>query len=214
MNTITQERLLAEEVMRARHSVKHYDAEYQMPEQDLKDILELATLAPSSNNLQHWRFLVITDQAVKEKVLPIAYGQKQVVDSSAVVVVLGDLEAGSNVDAIYGPLLTSGAINQQTHDYLVGGVKSLYGNPDNAGVMRDEAIRNSSLASMQLMLAAKAKGYDTCPMMGFNWNQLKETLNIPDRYVPSMMITIGKAKTPARVSSRFTLEQVVTHNSF
>ncbi|WP_442601585.1 nitroreductase family protein [Paenibacillus sp. KN14-4R] len=211
---VTQEQMLAEEVMRARHSVKHYDSEYQMPEQDLKEILELATLAPSSNNLQHWRFLVITDQEVKQKVLPIAYGQRQVVDSSAVVVVLGDLEAGQYVETIYGPILESGAIDQAMYDRLVGGVKSLYDNPNNAGVVRDEAIRNSSLASMQLMLAAKAKGYDTCPMMGFNWNQLKEELNIPDRYVPSMMITIGKAKLPARQSIRFTLEQVVTHNTF
>jgi nitroreductase len=67
---------------------------------------------------------------------------------------------------------------------------------------------------MQLMLAAKAKGYDTCPMGGFDKQALIKELNIPDRYIPVMMITIGKAAAPAHASSRFSLEKLVTEESF
>lgn len=67
---------------------------------------------------------------------------------------------------------------------------------------------------MQLMLAAKAKGYDTCPMGGFDREKLIQALNIPPRYIPVMLIVIGKPAAPARPSNRFPLEKLVIRESF
>jgi putative NAD(P)H nitroreductase len=60
---------------------------------------------------------------------------------------------------------------------------------------RDEAVRNASLSAMLFMLVAKEKGWDTCPMIGFDPAAVSAELNIPDAYVPAMMITIGKEDT-------------------
>lgn len=204
--------LTATQVMRERHSVRKYETGVVIPEAELNEILELAATAPSSWNLQHWKFLVITDQAVKEKVLPIAYGQQQVVDSSVTIVVLGDLEADKNADLIYKPALEGGFMPQNAYDALTGQIKAAY--TDNAQGARDEAIRNSSYVAMQLMLAAKAYGYDTCPMGGFDKAKLVEALNIPSRYVPSVMLTLGKAASPAHPTNRLALNQLVINNTF
>lgn len=76
-------------VIKERRSVRHYDASFQIPREELNRILQEATLAPSSHNLQPWRFLVIHEAGLKEKLLPIAYNQKQVVEASDVIAVMG-----------------------------------------------------------------------------------------------------------------------------
>jgi len=212
MNANVKPVMTAEEVMEARHSVRKYQPGTVIPREELQEILRLAATAPSSWNLQHWRFLVVTDPKQKEKLLPIAYGQQQVVDASATVIVLGDLEADKSARPVYDQALEKGYVNQQVRDSMIQQIEGAYrGNPQ---VARDEAIRNASLAAMQLMLAAKAKGYDTCPMGGFDREALSKELNIPERYMPVMMITVGKAASPAYPTTRFPLEQVVVENSF
>ncbi|UHA73841.1 nitroreductase family protein [Paenibacillus sp. 481] len=201
-----------DEVMRARHSVRKYDADVRIPEADLQHILEMAATAPSSWNLQHWRFLTIQEAANKQRLLPIAYNQQQIVDSSAVIVILGDAEANLVAGDVYGPALASGYISQQVHDTLVGNIEQAYASSSAFG--REEAIRNASLAAMQLMLAAKAKGYDTCPIGGFNREQLAEAFNIPTRYVPVMIITVGQASAPAHGTGRFPLTHSVINETF
>jgi nitroreductase len=212
MNTNVKQAMTAEEVMEARHSVRKYQPGTAIPRQELNEILRLAATAPSSWNLQHWRFLVVTDAAKKERLLPIAYGQRQVVDSSATIIVLGDLEADKSARPVYDHALEKGYVNEQVRDTMIQQIEGAYrGNPQ---IARDEAILNGSLAAMQLMLAAKAKGYDTCPMGGFDRDALIRELNIPKRYIPVMMITVGKAAAPAYPTMRFPLEQLVIENSF
>lgn len=122
-----------------------------MPEADLNAILTAASEAPSAWNLQHWRFLVIESEADKAKLLPIAYGQTQVVDSSVTIAVLGDLEANRNT-FIYDQAVEAGALPAEVRDTLVGQINGVYQNPQ---IARDEAIRNASFASQNIMLAAR-----------------------------------------------------------
>lgn len=210
--TGTKQLLSTDEAMRARHSVRKYQPGVTIPAEDLNEILELAATAPSSWNLQHWRFLVIQDQANKERLLPIAYNQQQVVECSANIVILGDLEANKEAEGIYGPALAAGNLPQKAYDTLVGNIHAAYAG--NNSTPLDEANRNASLAAMQLMLAAKAKGYDTVPMGGFDRQKLIEAYNIPSRYYPVMLISLGTAAVPAHPTGRFSLDKLVIKESF
>lgn len=194
------------QIMRSRHSVKKYQPDVAIPKEELEEMLALASTAPSSWNLQHWRYLVITSQEAKERLLPIAYHQRQVVDSSATVVILGDLEANKAAYDVYGKALADGLITEKVHDTLIQQIEGAYQNPQ---IGRDEAILNASLAAMQLMLAAKAKGYDTCPMGGFDDQALIKELNIPARFIPVMLLVVGKAAQSAHPTERFSLDTSV-----
>ncbi|MFC0214959.1 nitroreductase family protein [Paenibacillus chartarius] len=198
-------------VLSERHAVKQYQAGHQMPQADLEQLLLSTSQAPSAWNLQHWKLLVIEDQAQKEKLLPIAYGQKQIVESSVVIAVLGDLEANKNAPLVFGPGVEAGVLSKEIYDNLIGQIEGAYQNPQ---IARDEAIRNASLAAMQLMIAAKAMGYDTCPMGGFDKEKFVEAFNVPARYIPNMLITVGLAAQPARPSGRFPIDQITQKNTF
>jgi nitroreductase len=197
--------------MEQRHAVKNFQQGHRLPKEHLNQILQAAALAPSAWNLQHWKFLTIEDETFKQKLLPIAYGQKQIVESSVVIAVLGDLQANLNVEPVYAPLVTAGQLPQSMKESLAGQIEGAY---QNSQVARDEAIRNGSLAAMQLMLAAKALGYDSCPMGGFDHAGLVKEFNVPDRYIPVLLISVGVASTPARASSRLPLDQLVVSNTF
>lgn len=204
--------MTAEQVMEARHSVRKYDKTAKIPRNELDEILRIAASAPSAWNLQHWRFLVITDQAQKEKLLPIAYGQRQVVEACATIIILGDLEADKSAHQVYDSALEKGYVNEKVRDTMISQIEGAYRN--NLQFARDEAIRNASHAAMQLMLTAKAKGYDTCPMGGYDRDALIAAFNIPPRYLPVLMLTLGKASETGYPTSRFGLDEMVIENSF
>ncbi|WP_335872404.1 nitroreductase family protein [Bacillus sp. 2205SS5-2] len=194
------------DVAEERRSTKVYDPNTQIPRDELKEILELTGKAPSAWNLQHWKFMIFDQKDLQEKILPIAYNQQQVVDASAVIAVLGDLEANKNVDDVFDPAVAAGAMSPEIKEALNQQIQGAYQSDQYA---RDAAFSNASLAAMQLMLTAKAKGWDTCPIGGFDPNQLVKEFNISDRYVPVMLMTIGKPLQEARKANRLDLERIV-----
>lgn len=201
------------DVIRERHSVRYYDPEFKISDDELKQMLEEATLAPSSSNLQPWRFLVITDQAAKERLKPIAYGQQQVVDASAVIAVFGDLDSYKQTEKIYNRAVEIGFMDEETKNRMVPHNIETYKNlpPE---VARKIVLVDGGLISMQFMLVAKAHGYDTVPMGGYDSVKFKEEFHVPDRYVQVMLIAVGKAAREAHKSSRLTVDEVTTWGAF
>lgn len=199
-------------IVRERHSVKHFDASYILNEQEIQELLETASRAPSAWNLQHWKFLTLHSQPAKEKLLPIAYGQKQIVEASVVVAILGDIQANLNAEDVLTPDVKAGLLPETVKSDLIGQIEAAYAGSSN--YPREEAIRNASLAAMQLMLAAKAKGLDSCPMGGYDADRFIEVFNVPPRYVPVMLIAIGKAASPARQSARLPIERTIVWDRF
>jgi len=196
-------------VMQARHSVKHYDSTYRLNRTEVEELLAATQTAPSSWNLQHWKFLVIDDADKKQQLLEIAHGQKQVADASVTIAILGDLQANLNAEPVYGAAVGKGAITPEIKELLIAQIERAYLNPQNA---RDEAILNASLAAMQLMLAAKSRGLDTCPMGGFDRQKFITQFAIPDRYIPVMLVVVGKAAKPAYSSARLPLDETIFWN--
>lgn len=199
-------------VIRERHSVRKYDPSWKISEEEIKEILGEAVLAPSSSNLQPWRFIVITDQELKAQLLPIANNQQQTVEASAVIAVLGDSEAYRNAEAIYEYAEAAGYVTPEVGAAMAESRDGYSSMP--VEVLNNIARVDGGLVSMQLMLAAKAKGYDTVPMGGFNPDGFRELFQIPERYITVMLIALGKAAVEGRPTVRLPLEQVTHWNGF
>ncbi|MCP1311495.1 nitroreductase family protein [Paenibacillus tyrfis] len=207
----TMEQQLFFDVIRERRSVRGYDPEVKISREELTEILRQATLAPSAANLQPWRFLVIDSPELKQKLLPIAFNQQQVVEASAVIAVLGDLENIRMAEKIYGQTVDAGFMPADTAKSFVERYTGMYSS------MPPEAIRqivytDGGLVSMQLMLVARAKGYDTVPMAGYDKQKFTEAFGISDRYAPVMLIAIGKAAKPGHPTTRLPIKDVAYFN--
>lgn len=198
-------------VIRERRSVRSYDPSVKISQEEMKEILGEAILAPSSSNLQPWRFLVIDSQPLKEKLLPIAYNQQQVLEASAMIAVLGDLESYKLAETIYNRSFEAGYMPEETKNNMITNTTKMYSTlpPE---VSRKIIHTDGGLVSMQLMLAAKARGYDTVPMGGYNAVKFSEEFGLGERYIPIMLIAIGKAAKEGHPTIRLTVDEVTSFN--
>jgi Nitroreductase len=215
MSTIQEQSVAADysAVVRERRSVRHYDPSVQIPESVLTEILEEASLAPSSSNTQSWRFLVINDEAAKQRLHPIANSQKQVLTASATIVVLGDLDGYKEIGRINEESVRRGYMPADfAKQFTENSLKLYSGLP--AEKMKSIVQIDGGLVSMQLMLSAKARGYDTVPMGGYNEQKLIEEFRIPKNLVPIMLISVGKAAAdaPGRLTARLPIQDIVSWN--
>ena len=178
------------EAIESRRSIKHYDPDHVMPEEDLAELLELSKLAPSSFNMQNYRFVVVRDPELRGQIRAAAWDQAQVTDASVLVVMCADLTAHEADPSRYW-----GHAPQEVQDILGPMLRPFYeGKPQ---LIRDEAMRSSALGGMTLMLAAKGLGYDSCPMVGFDSEAVAKLINLPDDHAISFMIAVGKTTKPA-----------------
>lgn len=178
------------DLIQSRRSAMNFMEGITIPQNELEEMFSYARLAPSAYNLQHTNYKVVSDETLKEEIRKGAYGQYKIHTASAVIVVLGNKHAYLQAPEIYGGLKALGAMTQEEYDAQIDMINDAY--IGNDAFQRDEAIRNASLSAMQFMMIAKDKGWDTCPMIGFDPEAIRTSMNLPDHMVPVMLITIGK----------------------
>jgi len=204
----TQTQTKLEEIMHARKSVRKYKEGVVIPREKLEYLLAQAASAPSSSNMQPWRFLVIDDPKVKKELRPIANNQEQVETSSAIIAVLGDLTMYEKAEQIYNANFENGYMSREIADNMIKNSIALYGGlPEQ--ILKNIIHFDAGLISMQIMLLAKDMGYDTVPMGGFDKAKFAEAFKLPKHEFPILLIAIGEAAAPAYGSSRLPNEQMI-----
>lgn len=176
------------DLIKKRISANKFDPTKKLSKDEIKDLVFYATQAPSSYNIQHTRFIALTETQDKERLKAVAYNQQKIIDAAVTFIVLGDLRGHEKMPDILKRLVDAGQITQEFANGWVEQVNYRYSDAQNA---RDEAIRSASLAAMTLMLAAEAKGLVSGAMIGFDPEGVKREFNISDRYVPVMLIAVG-----------------------
>ncbi|WP_028545713.1 nitroreductase family protein [Paenibacillus taiwanensis] len=204
-----------ETIVKDRRSANKFKTDIEMSKQDFEDIFSLTKYAPSAFNLQHTRYIAITDREKLDQIYEAANKQYKVKTASAAILVLGDTQAHKQAASIYEGMLHLGIWTKQEYDMNVQNTTQFYEQRGET-FQREDAIRNASLSAMQLMLIAKDKGWDTCPMIGFDPELVCSILNVPDTHVPVMLITIGKEDTTSRRlrGYRKPVGEYVSYNAF
>jgi nitroreductase len=160
MNTI--------ESIHARRAIKHFDTDHRMTEEEERKLFEATVHAPTSFNIQHWRFVVLRDPELRAKIRKeFGNGQAQMTNAS----LLEDAP-------------------RKVADLLVGWMGPFHEGRE--WLQRDQAQRSIGLAMQTMMLAAKAMGYDSCPMIGFDLDKVVELLGLPEDHIIGPMVAIGK----------------------
>lgn len=192
-----------------RHSVREFDKNYKIDREEMLQILEEATKAPSSVNLQPWRFVIVESDEGKDKLRPIIkFNTKQNDSSSAMILIFGDMKCYEKTEEIYSQEVKAGYMNEEDKNKSVERFNQVY-KSFSKEKMNDIVKIDSSLMAMQLMLVARAHGYDTNPIGAFEQDQLSQAFGLdPDRYVPVMIVAIGKADHAGHKSTRLDVERI------
>lgn len=196
------------EAIKTRRAIKKFDPNYQMSSDDVKSLMELAILSPTSYNQQNWRFVTVTDQTVKEQICKAARNQAQPRDGSLVVVLCGDTNAWRKDPHRYWRNST-----KERQDQVVAALEKKYA--DSVENRRDEVMKSCGFAAQTIMLAARQMGLDSCPMRGFEYDELAKVINLPEDHIIAMMVVVGKALEPASPrGGQLGIDEVVFENKF
>lgn len=191
-----------------RRSVKAFDPQHRMSEQEINQLMSLAMLSPTAFNIQNWRFVLVTDPMLRQQIRAASWNQAQVEEASLLIVLTADLNAWAKHPERYWKNAPKAA-----SDVLVPMIGQYYQSNDQ--VQRDEAMRSCGMAATTLMLAAKEMGYDTCPMDGFDFAAVSKLLNLPADHIPTMFVVVGKAlKAAAPRGGQLAMDEVVVYNQF
>lgn len=192
-----------------RHSIKSFHNDVKISHEEILEMIEEATKAPSSVNMQPWRFVVVESKEGKEKLRPlIRFNTNQNDTSSAMIIIFGDMKCYEKADKIYGKAVENGFMPENVKKELMDLFMPAYKNAPKEK-MNDIVKIDSSLSAMQLMLVARAHGYDTNPIGGFEEDQIAEAFGLdPKRYVPVIIIAIGKADYTPFESVRLDVEDI------
>ena len=224
-----------------RRAIKVFDS-VAIPAAVRSQILDAARLAPSSFNMQPYRFYWVESPAMKKTAVRLCLGQAPAATASALVVAVADI--GSLRTTAQGQLAwmrQSGFSESKISEYelkarigrwlfapgwcgILGPTKwaifrllnlwKIIGMPplSRQGLFK-WATKNTSLACENLMIAAEALGFNTCPMDGFDGRRLTKFLGLSSKnHEIVMVIAVGK-KSPKhsdQLQWRRRLEATVT----
>jgi len=214
-HTITSEQLL--DRLNWRYATKQFDPTRKINAQDWATLEDALLLTPSSGGLQPWKFIVVTDAAVRAKLSPASYGQPQITNASHLVVFAAKKNFNeADVDAFISRAAATRGVSIESlapfRDMLVGGIVRAMDEQ-----ARDAWARNQAYIALgNLLTSAALLGIDACPMEGFDRAQYDEILGLKAQgYASAVIATVGyRAATDQSASApkvRFPKEQVFAH---
>lgn len=196
--------LTVEEAIVARRSIRKYKAG-AVPRRDLDRILELAGRAPSSSNVQPWRFAVVESPELKAKLRAVAFNQAQVEAAPVVIAVYSDIrDTAANLDEIIHPGVPADG-RAATKDRLSG----MFGRMDEQSLSAF-GIGQTFIAVGYLSLAAQSLGYATSIMGGFDGEGVKQVLGLPEKADMVALVALGVADEEGFTAHRHALDRIVT----
>ncbi|MBT8041877.1 MAG: nitroreductase family protein [Kiritimatiellales bacterium] len=197
------------EAIYSRRAVKHFDPDHTLTAEEERTLLEATIQSPTSFNIQHWRFVVIRDPKLRQKIrTEFGNDQAQMTDASLLILMTADVKAWQKEPERYWKNAP-----KEVSDLLVGWMGPFHEGRED--LQRDEAQRSIGMALQTLMLAARDMGYDSCPMIGFDLDAVAQLVNLPDDYVIGPMVAVGKkVKDSWPKPGQLPLEELVVEDSF
>jgi nitroreductase len=181
------------DVVNGRRAVNFFDTKKSVSDQLLREMVEMASRAPSSFNLQPWSLMILRDDEEKMRLRKLAWDQPKVSEAPVVMIVLADRDGWKKghtfVEKNFGEMVKAGSMAEGQYDWFIGACQGLYGETQDK--QQAFACKNTGFFAMALMYAAKSLGLDTHPMDGFDHEGVREAFNIPRNYWIPLLLAVG-----------------------
>jgi nitroreductase len=170
-----------------RYATKKFDDSKKISDSNLNELLEAVNLTPTSVGLQLQNVIVVDNKELREKLLPVSMGQKQIVDASHLLVLCAETTLDeARVDTYLARNAAVRDVTIESLDKFKEMVMFWVGQAgDNAQEWIDKQVY---IALGNLMTAAAMMKIDACPMEGFDAAQYDEILGLKDKGLKSVLV--------------------------
>ncbi len=194
-----------------RHACKIFDETKKISEEEIHYILEAGRKSPSSFGMEAWKFLVITNEALKAKLRPACWDQVQITSCSHLVVVLAGIESVKVETGIPKQRFARREMPEDKLEFYLG----LYAGHLDKTLSSDENIyswtaRQTYIAAGNMMTAAAFIGIDSCPIEGLDKNEVEKILDLDtSKFQVSMLLPLGYRLNEQSSQQREPFEDIV-----
>lgn len=194
------------DIVMQRYATKKFDGK-KVPEETINKLIDLVRYAPSALNLQPWKIKVITDQKIKEQLRPVSFDQPQISTCSHLLVFCADTGFDDLILRLEA-LMKKNGIPADMIAQVIGMAKGFVSmmTPEQQAAW---AQAQTYLALGNALNGAKALGFDSCPMGGFDAKEYSRILKIPAHLVPVMLCPVGYAADKPSPKIRFPREEIL-----
>lgn len=195
-----------QKIVQERYAVKTFDGK-KLPEDKIRQLLEIIRFAPSSFNIQPWKIVVVSNKELKEKLAPAAWNQPQIISSSHLLVFCANSDIKGNIQLIESESIKAGSKKEDIKGYI----EMMQGFEEGMSpeTKLSWAQRQAYIALGNAVNGAKSLGFDSCPMEGFSPVEFAKILNLPGNIVPVALCAIGYASDKSNPKFRFSEREVV-----
>ncbi len=194
-----------------RHACKVFDENKKISDEEMHYILEAGRKSPSSFGMEAWKFLVITNEDLKAKLRPYCWDQVQITSCSHLVIILAGIENVKVESGIPKKRFMRRDMPQETLDFYM----DIYAKHLEKTLSTDENIyawtaRQSYIALGNMMTAAAFIGIDSCPIEGFEKENVEEVLGLDtSKYQVAVIVPFGYRLNAQSTQLRVPFDEVV-----
>jgi nitroreductase len=209
------------EAFHFRHACKEFNPDLKIDAADFEFILETGRLSPSSFGLEPWKFVVLQNAQIRKKLLPITWGgQKSIPTASHMVLILARTKQQMLPDSEYVTQLLEETrkIPSDIVSIIKGRIQAFYESDfkliDNDRALFEWICRQTYIPLANMMTAAAQIGIDSCPIEGFQKENVEKLLAEegildPEQFGLSCMVTFGYRAADPKPKTRRPMDQVV-----
>jgi nitroreductase / dihydropteridine reductase len=194
------------EIVRNRRAIRQYEAK-PVPEETIRELLEIISYAVSAINLQPWKIKVISDQATKDALFPATFGQNQVTTCSHLFVFCADTDYAAIIKATDKVMASRGI-----PDPMREAMMELAANVAN-GMSPEQRLAWSKeqvyIALGNCLNGAYSLGLGACPMTAFQPAEFAKILGLPENLVPTVMVSIGYPAEAGAPKARRSVDDIL-----
>jgi nitroreductase len=177
----------------SRSSTSLYDPAFTLTDEQIRELVRIATTAPTSFHLQNWRFIAVRTPEAKARLRPIAWDQPKVTAAAVTFIICGQLPDHRIIPKRLAPVVEAGIMPAEMVPEWESNTRRLYfGSPER---QRDEAVRTGAIGATALIYAANALGLGSTPIIGFEAEAVAREFALAEDEVPVMLVSVG-AKLP------------------
>jgi len=193
------------ELLTKRYAAKAFQSK-AVPEETMRELLEMIRLAPSGLNIQPWRIKVVGDAETKEQLFAITPEEPQIGSCSHLLVFCADTDWAAQTQKL-GRTMKEKTIPDKIWGIVMGIAAEMAGEP--ADDLKAWIVGNVYIAATHALLGAQALGLDSCPMSHFPAAEYARIFGLPDNVTPVLLVAIGYAADEAKPKWRYPLADIL-----
>ena len=177
------------ETILSRSAAKYYDPAATLSDEQIRELVQIGTSAPTSFHLQNWRFIAVRTPEAKARLSRIAWNQPAITEAAVTFIVCGQLADSNVIPERLAPVVEAGIMPAAMVPNWENPARGLYfEHPER---QRDEAVRTATFGAAAMVYAARSLGLGSTPMIGFDAEAVHREFGLADDEVPVMLLSIG-----------------------